>query len=79
MARAKGFDMGLVLLLESPSHIKTFAEHPAHLRSVVIYFAFRLFPTPFGEVLLADFPTSRLHDMREAISEDSMAFMLETS
>ncbi|PMD49032.1 stress responsive A/B barrel domain protein [Hyaloscypha variabilis F] len=52
MARAKGYDMGIVLVLESPAHIKIFAEHPAHLR---------------------------LHDMREAISEDSLAFMLETS
>ena len=38
MARAKGYDMGIVLVLESPAHIKIFAEHPAHLRSVVICF-----------------------------------------
>lgn len=29
--RAKGFDMGLVAVLESAEHVKGYAEHPAHL------------------------------------------------
>ncbi|KAJ9297290.1 hypothetical protein DTO271G3_4583 [Paecilomyces variotii] len=29
--RAKGFDMGLVAVLESPEHVAGYAEHPAHL------------------------------------------------
>ena len=33
-SRTKGYDMGLVLVLETVEHIKSFAEHPTHLRSV---------------------------------------------
>jgi len=29
--RAKGFDMGLVAVLETPEHVATYAVHPAHL------------------------------------------------
>ncbi|KAL1988905.1 hypothetical protein VTN96DRAFT_6894 [Rasamsonia emersonii] len=29
--RAKGFDMGLVAVLESPEHLAGYATHPAHL------------------------------------------------
>lgn len=29
--RAKGFDYGLVAMLESPEHVKAYATHPAHL------------------------------------------------
>jgi hypothetical protein len=29
--RAKGFDMGLVAILESPEHVASYASHPAHL------------------------------------------------
>lgn len=29
--RAKGFDYGLVAVLESPEHVKGYATHPAHL------------------------------------------------
>ncbi|KAA8651854.1 hypothetical protein EYZ11_006216 [Aspergillus tanneri] len=29
--RAKGFDMGLVAVLESPKHVEEYAVHPAHL------------------------------------------------
>ncbi|OJJ35236.1 hypothetical protein ASPWEDRAFT_40414 [Aspergillus wentii DTO 134E9] len=29
--RAKGFDMGLVAVLESPEHVAGYATHPAHL------------------------------------------------
>lgn len=30
-ARAQGFDMGLVAILDKPDTIKVYAEHPAHL------------------------------------------------
>ncbi|PYH47837.1 Dabb family protein [Aspergillus saccharolyticus JOP 1030-1] len=30
-ARAKGFDMGLVAILEKPDDLPTYAAHPAHL------------------------------------------------
>lgn len=29
--RAKGFDMGLVAVLETAEHVATYAVHPAHL------------------------------------------------
>ncbi|KAH8426162.1 hypothetical protein N8T08_009872 [Aspergillus melleus] len=29
--RAKGFDMGLVAVLETPAHVEGYAVHPAHL------------------------------------------------
>lgn len=29
--RAKGFDMGLVAVLEKPSDVEAYAVHPAHL------------------------------------------------
>lgn len=32
--RAKGFDMGLVAVLESPQHVEGYAVHPAHLEYV---------------------------------------------
>lgn len=32
--RAKGFDLGLVAVLEKPSDIAVYAEHPAHLKLV---------------------------------------------
>lgn len=31
MPRAKGFDMGLVAILEKPDDVATYATHPAHL------------------------------------------------
>lgn len=30
--RAKGYDGGLVAVLERPEDLKTFAEHPVHLK-----------------------------------------------
>jgi hypothetical protein len=32
MLRTKGYDMGIVLTLETKAHLKVFAEHPDHLR-----------------------------------------------
>lgn len=29
--RAKGFDMGIVAVLEKPEHVASYAAHPAHL------------------------------------------------
>ncbi|KAL1955548.1 hypothetical protein VTO42DRAFT_8427 [Malbranchea cinnamomea] len=29
--RAKGFNMGIVAILEKPADVKVYAEHPAHL------------------------------------------------
>lgn len=34
--RAKGFDMGLVAVLESPAHVEGYAAHPAHLEYVLV-------------------------------------------
>jgi hypothetical protein len=34
LPRAKGFDMGIVAVLETPEHIATYAVHPAHLEYV---------------------------------------------
>lgn len=31
-ARAKGFDMGLIAILDKPEDLKGYAEHPAHLK-----------------------------------------------
>ena len=30
-ARAKGYDMGLVAILEKPADVTVYAQHPAHL------------------------------------------------
>ena len=29
--RAKGYDMGLVAILEKPTDVSSYAQHPAHL------------------------------------------------
>ncbi|KAF9884534.1 hypothetical protein FE257_001479 [Aspergillus nanangensis] len=50
MHRTKGYDMGIVLQLETAAHLEKFASHPGHVR---------------------------LHYMREAMCEDSLAFNLE--
>ena len=31
LPRAKGFDMGIVAVLETPEHVATYAVHPAHM------------------------------------------------
>ncbi|KAH8817484.1 stress responsive A/B barrel domain protein [Xylogone sp. PMI_703] len=49
-ARAKGYNMGLILTLESPAILKDWLSNSDHLK---------------------------LHDLREAISEDSLAFDIE--
>ncbi|CAK3809809.1 Hypothetical predicted protein [Lecanosticta acicola] len=49
-ARAQGFDLGLVAILEKAEDIKVYAEHPAHLK---------------------------VHALREAICEDTLAYDLE--
>ncbi|KAL6796400.1 stress responsive A/B barrel domain protein [Trichoderma sp. SZMC 28013] len=49
MQRTKGYDMGIILQLETQEHLALFAQDPHHLR---------------------------LHDMREQICEDSLAFNL---
>lgn len=38
--RAKGFDMGLVAVLESPEHVASYATHPAHLEYVYYLLSF---------------------------------------
>ena len=66
MARTKGFDMGIFMVLETKEHLKTFAEHPAHLLYV---------STNTWWDFAAKF-VNRLHDMRESMSDDSLAFNL---
>jgi hypothetical protein len=34
--RTQGYDMGLVAVLDKPETIKTYAEHPEHLKSVFL-------------------------------------------
>lgn len=33
-SRAKGFDMGLIAILDKPVDLKGYAEHPAHMKCV---------------------------------------------
>lgn len=35
--RAKGFDFGLVAVLESPEHVEGYGTHPAHMKYVLYY------------------------------------------
>lgn len=44
--RAKGFNMGLVAVLELPEHVAGYAAHPAHLEWVFFPFCFNLFSFP---------------------------------
>ncbi|KAF2101777.1 hypothetical protein NA57DRAFT_34413, partial [Rhizodiscina lignyota] len=48
--RAKGFDLGVVAVLEKASDVAVYADHPAHLK---------------------------VHKMREAICDDTLAYDLE--
>ena len=59
--------MGIVMVLESKEHLKTFAEHAAHLR-----WAYLGKSGPSSANL-----KTRLHDRRVAISDDSLAFNIE--
>ena len=36
MHRTKGYDMGIVLQLETAAHLEVFAKHPGHVRSVCL-------------------------------------------
>ncbi|KKP00434.1 hypothetical protein THAR02_07464 [Trichoderma harzianum] len=49
MQRTKGYDMGIILQVETPEHLASFAKDARHLR---------------------------LHELREQITEDSLAFNL---
>ena len=35
-SRAKGFDYGLIAVLEKPEDVKVYAEHPVHQKYVVL-------------------------------------------
>jgi hypothetical protein len=47
--RAKGFDMGLVAVLEKPEDLPVYAVHPAHLEYVFLPFRFCFYVSLFGE------------------------------
>ena len=67
-SRAKGYDMGVVLTLESKENLKTWAESPEHIR-----FATSSGTEPSINMLIL----CRLHELRESICEDSLAYDIE--
>ena len=67
MDRTKGYDMGIFLVVDSEDALRAWASNPAHLRSVRISSARAVEET---------LTYSRLHAMREEMSEDSLAFNL---
>jgi hypothetical protein len=68
MHRTKGYDMGIVLQVETPEHLESFAASTGHLRCAYCIFH----PKP----RCLHRRTNRLHELREALSEDSLAFNL---
>jgi hypothetical protein len=51
-SRGKGFNMGLVAVLEKADDVKVYAEHPAHLACVKIFLFSSLFFYSPSTVLL---------------------------
>lgn len=63
--RAKGFNFGLVAILDKPGDVTVYATHPAHLKYV--------FASPC--CLHAD--DCRVNALREAICDDMLAYDME--
>jgi hypothetical protein len=75
LARTKGFDFGLVLCLENQEALEGFLTHPAHIRYVfclVSIYNKYLQAMPYLTMILC----FRLHNLREEICEDSLAYSL---
>jgi hypothetical protein len=47
-SRGKGFNMGLVAILEKADDVKVYAEHPAHLEYVITVFISYSTPTQYA-------------------------------
>jgi hypothetical protein len=64
-ARAKGYDMGVVLVLENEAQFASFARHPAHHEYVLCCL----------QGVGADRLTgARVHNMRQTLCEDTLVF-----
>jgi hypothetical protein len=73
--RAKGFDMGIVAVLEKPEHVASYAVHPAHLEyDRHLRYESRLrrpISCRITNYLL------RVHKLREELCDDTLAYDLE--
>jgi hypothetical protein len=70
-ARAKGYDSGLVAILDKPETVTVYAEHPAHLEYVLMN---------VGDVCYRKSRltmTGRVHKYREELCDDTLAYDLE--
>jgi hypothetical protein len=63
--RAKGFDMGIVAVLEKPGDVEPYGTHPAHQEYVIA--------SGIWEFTDDD----RVHKMREELCDDTLAFDME--
>ena len=66
-ARAKGFDFGLVALLEKPDDVKVYAEHPEHQK---YHTRLTKYDEDLSDVLC------RVHKLRESLCDDTLAYDL---
>jgi hypothetical protein len=64
-ARAKGFDFGLIAVLEKPDDVKVYAEHPVHQKWVDAF---------IFEATHADKDENRVHKLRESLCDDTLAY-----
>lgn len=71
--RAKGFDMGLLAILEKKEDIAVYADHPAHLEYVLSRWVLVL--TGLTGRLLAH--AFRVQKMREELCDDALAYDME--
>lgn len=64
--RAKGYDMGLVAILEKPEQVLTYGEHPAHQEYL-----------PQNENYWRRINANRVHKLREQLCDDTLAYDFE--
>ena len=69
-ARAKGYNMGLVAILDKPETITVYAQHPAHMMYVQRH---AVTARLWREWLM----NSSVHKFREELCNDTLAYDLE--
>jgi len=68
LPRSKGFDMGIVAVLDKKETVAEYAVHPAHMEYVS--------GGSCADVLIAN-DLCRVHRMREELCDDTLAYDLE--
>lgn len=82
-SRAKGYDMGLLAILEKPDDLSVYAEHPSHQVYVndfiicyFLSFSFIFLSVFFVANLILTY-LGRVKNLREEICEDGLAYDME--